>query len=199
MKIKTIGRAMLLLIGFAFGIKSIYPEVLPTSQLIVLLVFGFLGLGLGSFGLEFMEKYGDWLDKIGGWIGVNRSDRSYEKLFESVAQGEMPEKLQGLAMNYALHHPIDGLERILEGVIQRTPDYKAGRNVLEKALQDFQNKKKSIDALLKTAPTVQQARQFDIETRTLIHIRLRELSEDEVRALGIDPSQIPAYAPDWKK
>jgi hypothetical protein len=141
---------------------------------ITLFVFGFLGLGLGVYGLEFMTKYGDWLDKIKDWIIENPTEESYAKFFDSVGQGKMPTKLKDMAITYAINHPIDGMESLLERKIGETPIDRPGRKDLDGALQNFQAKKKAVDKLLEAAPTDRQVMQFDSATRKLILLRMKE-------------------------
>jgi hypothetical protein len=198
MKIEIIGPWVLLGVGLILLARAIFPKILPPRHLLILLVFGFLSLGLGVYGLEFMPKYGDWLDKIKDWIIDNPTEESYAKLFESVGTGKMPGKLKDMAVNYAISHPIEGMEDALAGKIKEAPDGKPGKAALENGFQYYQDKKKTIDRLLETAPTDRQAMQFDAETEALIYHRLKQMSPDQVRALGIDPSTVPKYKPERK-
>lgn len=195
MDIVTVGRWVLLAIGAVTLLGAVWFKLRnPEKNPFWMWVFGLLIAGIGAFGPEFMPKYGDWLAKVADMIrspGVE----SYMKFFDSVGNEEIPVELRELGVNYAISHPIDGMENILEKAINRTPENTDGKKALEWAYESFQDKKRAIDQLLMTGPSVDRAKQFDQETGALIYYRLKQLPQDQIQQFGIKPTLIPQYKP----
>jgi hypothetical protein len=157
-------------------------------------ILGVLLLGMGSFGMEFIPKYGDWLGKVSDMIKTPDKE-SYEAFFASVGNQDLPVELQQIGIEYAINHPIQGMESILKDSIDRTPENKDGRKALSWAMENFQGKQRVIDQILESKPKSEIVQNFDKATGEQLYNKLNRLPPEKLQMLEIDPKAINNYRP----
>jgi len=193
MDIVSFGRWVMVAIGALAVLAAILITFKGKSSLLTW-IFGVLLLGIGSFGMEFMPKYSDWLGKLSNMI-KNPGEESYEAFFASVGKQKLPAELQQIGIEYAVSHPIEGMESIIQRAIDRTPENTDGRKVLSWAMENFHGRKRVVERILesKTKPDVIQ--NFDKATGEQVFNELKKLSPDRLQTLEIEPASIKNYRP----
>ena len=96
------GVAMFLLTTMAVLLKRDRP--VKGVNLFLLLVFAGLLTGLGSFGMDFMPKYGEWIKVLNDMVEEGTVE-SYDTFLAQVGDGKMPEGLRDAGMAYAASNP----------------------------------------------------------------------------------------------
>lgn len=193
MDILLVGRWIMLIIGTLALLGAIWIT-LKGRSVFLMWAFGVLLIGIGSFGMEFMPKYSDWLSKLSDMI-KNPGKESYEAFFASVSKQKLPAELQQIGIEYAVSHPIEGIESIIKGVIDRTPENTEGRKALNWAMENFKGKERVIDQILESKPKSEAVQNFDKATGEQVFNKLNKLPPDKLRTLEIDPGSIKSYRP----
>jgi len=197
MDILIIGRWVFLALGIITIIGALIitfknPE--PFKRILFTWIFGVFLAGTGVFGLEFIPKYKDWLDTLLDMI-KNPSKESYETFLAKVGNGEIPIELQELGITYAINNPIEGIEGMLTTAINNAPANTQGKKALEWAKDSYLEKQRVIDQLVKSNPSVEDAKRFDPSTSKMLYRKLIELPQSEIRKYGIDQKQLNRYKP----
>lgn len=197
MDILIIGRWVFL----AMGVITVIIALIITLKnqgsfkgILLTWIFGVFLAGTGVFGLEFIPKYKDWLDTVLDMIR-NPSKESYETFFAKVGSEELPTELQEIGITYAISNPIEGIEGMLTTAINNASANTQGKKALEWAKDSYLEKQRVIDQLVKSNPSVEDAKRFDPSTSKMLYQRLKELPQTEIRRYGIDPTQIKKYEP----
>jgi hypothetical protein len=193
MDMVSVGRWIMIVIGALALLVAIWITLKGKSSLLIW-IFGILLLGIGSFGMEFMPKYSDWLSKVSDMIKTPGKE-SYEAFFASVSKQKLPAELQQIGIEYAINHPIEGMESIIKGVIDRTPENTEGRKALNWAMENFKGKQRVIDQILESKPKSEVVQNFDQATGEQVFNKLNKLSPDKLWTLEIDPRSIKNFSP----
>ena len=118
MDVQEIGRSVLLALGAlliaraAFvTLKSSIPSFALASGIGVLL------LGLGTFGLPFMDKYKDYFEILMKLIKQGDA-KAYARFYDHVADGSMPVDLAEAGIAFTLERPLPTMESTIDGAIR---------------------------------------------------------------------------------
>jgi len=194
-----IGRWIMIFLGIAgVGSAIAFKFKHPDKNPLLMWLFGVLLAGTGTFGMEFMPKYSDWLKVIKAMVD-SPSLETYQVFIDKVAEEELPPEVADIGMNFVVNHQVDGLEFILSRAITKAPAETQGRKDLERTLEALRGRQAVMDQLLRAAPPPEAAREFDPSTQELLYRNMRMLSPDKLRDLGIDPAVINQYKPPPKK
>ena len=198
MNIELFGRLIFIGAGALIVITTTWPRGWfqkeahikpPNFKILVLAV---LCLGVGTFGQEFLPKYSKWLEIVGNVV-KNPGQKSYTELFDNIGKGNLPVELQEVGINYAVSHPIEGMETILNNSINKAPKNKEGEKALQWAIESYNGKKKEIDYFAENKANINATRQFSPATRQLVYNKIQKLPDNRKRALGIDANSLQAY------
>jgi hypothetical protein len=189
----SVGRWVMLTLGVLALLGAIWMALKAKGSLLMW-VFGVLLLGMGSFGMEFIPKYSDWLGKLSDMI-KNPGKESYGAFFASVGKQTLTPDIQQIGIDYAINHPIEGMESLLKGMIDQTPENTGGRKALDWAMENFQGKRRVIDQILESKPRSEVVRSLDRATAEQVFDELRKLTPERLRLLDIPPGSINSYEP----
>jgi hypothetical protein len=114
-------------------------------------------------------------------------------VFNISQKGNIPAGLQEIGINYAVSHPIEGMENILNDSITKAPKNTKGERALQWALESYKGKQKEIDNLVETKVSAASVRQFAPSTRQLIYDKMQKLPDNRNRALGVDVNSLQEY------
>jgi hypothetical protein len=189
-----VGRWVLLALGVVTVLGAIFFRLKHPNapQPKWMLIFGGLFAGLGVFGLEFLPKYRLWLAPVRDMV-EKPSEKSYAAFFDSVSNEKIPKDLQKVGISYAVSHPVEGMEDVLENAIQKAPDNTSGEETLKWAMESFKGKQREVDHFVESKVGVASVRQFDPATRQLIYDKMQRLPDSRRRALGIDANLLQQY------
>jgi hypothetical protein len=159
------------------------PSVKPPN--FITLFLAVLCIGVGTFGQEFMPRYAR-LFKIIAAMVENPGQQTYASFFDSVGRQKIPVELQKIGIDYAVSHPVEGMEKILNNSIDKAPKNTEGEKALKWALESYKGKQKVIDHLVESKLDVASVKNFDPATRKLIYDKMVKLPDAEKRKLAID-------------
>jgi len=170
------------------------PTIKPPNVRVIFLMLAFAGLflGLGTFGQEFIPHYASWLGTVRGMVS-SPGQKSYAAFFDSVGKEKIPVELQEIGINYAVSHPIEGMETILNNSINKAPKNTNGEKALQWALESYKGKQKETDYLIETKGGAASVGQFDPATRQLIYDKMQRLPDDRKRVLRIDDKSLEEH------
>jgi hypothetical protein len=202
MNIDFFGRLVLLGIGVFIAFAAVWSTLRSPKEpknkqpnartLFLMLVFAGLFGGLGAFGLVFLPYYTTWLKEFKDMVD-NPGQQSYAAFLDDVGKGKVPAELQQIGINYAVSHPIEGMETVLNNSINKAPKGTNGENVLKWALDSYNGKQKEIDHFVRTKVGVDSVGQFDPATRQLVYDKMQKLPDNQKRALGIDDKSLQQH------
>lgn len=194
MDIVSVGRWILLFLGALTVLAAIWFTLKnPNAKRPKFMwSFGVLVAGLGAFGPEFLPQYGNWLAKVTN-MAENPGKQSYATFFNSVGSEKLPTALQKVGTNYAISHPVEDMDSIINDAIEKAPDNSDGQKVLMWAKDSFQGKQREINNLMTTKVSIDSSRTFDLTTRKLIYEKMRKLPDDQKLKIGIDSTFITEY------
>ena len=172
MAITNVGPWILLGIGTLLMLAAVYIAVSQQRRPSLLLIFGFLSIGVGIHGPLFMGPYAKFLNSISSMV-KNPSPATYSEIFSAIGKGEFGPELQEIALSYALDRPIGDMDRLLRDAIARAADSQ-GRQALEVAEREL-TQKANLAAELVNQHMVAQAQ-----------VTLRTLDTEKIEAL--DPA-----------
>jgi hypothetical protein len=195
----VIGRWIMIVLGMAgvgsaIAFKFKHPEKNP----IMMWVFGVLLTGIGTFGMEFMPRYSEWLKVIKAMVD-SPGIETYQVFFDKVAEEKLPAEVVDIGINFAVNHQVDGMEFILTRAIAETPAETQGRRDLEQTLEALRGRQAAVDQLLQAAPSPATAREFDPSMRELLYRSMRLVPPHKLQEIGINPAAINQYKPPPKK
>jgi hypothetical protein len=192
MDIVSIGRWIMLIIGALALLVAIWTTLKGKGGFLMW-VFGVLLVGIGSFGMEFIPKYGDWMKRLSDMI-KSPGKESYEAFFTSVSKQKLPAELQQMGIEYAVSHPVEGMDSIIKGVTDQTQNPN-GKKALNWTIENFEGKQRVIDQILECKPTSEVVQDFDQATAKQVFDKLEKLSPEKLRMLDIEPGSIKNYEP----
>lgn len=162
------------------------------TNVFLFLVFAGLLTGLGVFGMDFMPKYGEWIQVLNDMVEEGTLE-SYNTFLAQVGAGKMPGGLRDAGLAYAVSHPVEGMDVALEDAAEKAAANSEGKKMLVRAQQDMERKRTEIDRFLEDKIDVAGAEKFSRSTVELMHMRMKELPPSERRRLGITPQRLKEY------
>jgi hypothetical protein len=191
---ETIGRIVLLVLGTlltAGGFLWAYRrnELRAYAVLAITLLF----IGLGTFGLPFMEPYSGLLRTLIGAPGAE----SYRNFLTGIANKSVPPEDRAAGLAFMLENPISELGPLLDTAIKTAP---AGMDPVAK--QALMQAKESFDHKTATAEQIESALQktgtlgpealsrFDRTTRIYVADSLLRRSNQELQMLNLSKLQL---------
>ncbi|MDW7760698.1 MAG: hypothetical protein SCM96_08675 [Acidobacteriota bacterium] len=193
-----IGRWVMIVLGAAVIVSVIVSGAHRNRNPVAMLLFGVLLLGIGTFGMEFMPRYSEWLKVIKAMVD-SPSIETYQVFFDKVAEEKLPSEVADIGINFVVNHQVDGMEFILARAIAETPPESQGRRDLERTLEALRGRQAAVDQLLQAAPSPETAREFDSSMRELLYRSMRLVPPHKLQEFGIDPAAINQYKPPPKK
>jgi hypothetical protein len=204
MNIELIGRVVLIVIGGFIVISVALPKLIfPKVQEVQppnfwTLALAVLCMGVGTFGLVFLQDYTSWFKDVKDMVN-NPGVKSYATFFDSVGKGKIPVEVQEIGLNYAVTHPVEGMENILNDSISETPKNTPRDKALQGALESYKGREKEIDYLIETKVRPALVKQFNPTTTQFFLDRVQRLPNDRKQALGIDDKSLQAYKRELKE
>lgn len=195
----SIGMYVLLALGIATGIVALVIFVQDKTGIkrpIAAAMFAVLLLGLGTFGLAFMDPYTRLLGTLAGTTGEESDSPKYAAFFDKVANGKVDDKHAGVGIAHALNSPVPDMDKLIERSI-RTGKSEAGKQRLKSVLAALRVKSVEADAAIDKAnpasgppggPETISTADLDPGVRKIVEQRLIVMPKDEFAKLALDPA-----------
>lgn len=107
-------------------------------------------LGLGTFGMTFMDPYTRLLGTLLGTKGDSGDTSKYATFFADVANGKLDESHTAVGLAHTLSHPVPEMEKIITSAI-RTGTSDAGKQRLRSVLAALSVKQNEAELVLAAA------------------------------------------------
>lgn len=200
MEIESVGPWLLLGVGVFLLLAGAVATVRPNPpRWPWIWVFGLACAGIGAYGPAFMEPYGKWVKLL---LEMDESSpQTYADVFERIGRGDLPPKLQDMALSYALNRPIERMDQELKRAIKNAGDDR-GRGALHETQLAFEQRAEVATEICnilaqrerrpaeRTAVTAETLMKFDPVTRLHLTRELPKLSKERLDELEITPGTL---------
>jgi len=152
MGITLVGPWVLLVVGALTLLAAIWLWIKRTTvkSAIWSSVFGMALAGVGVFGPDFLDPYGDFLQKVFNAMG-SPSETTYAEVVDQIASKDVPPEMRELGLSYMMDNPIEGMDSLFAAGAEKTRNLDA-KNALSSARETLEARSLAAAAVLSPRP-----------------------------------------------